>query len=295
MEHSTRVDSNGVSLFVRTWGSPKRPPMVLVHGYPDNHRVWQEVAERLASRFYVIAYDVRGAGLSDAPEKLAGYRLPRLAADLKAVVDALVPGQRFHLVGHDWGSIQSWESVTTEPLASRILSFTSISGPCLDHVGHLLRRKAASLNWQDKVSLARQLGSSWYIFFFQVPMLAPALWRRVLAENWPGYLAKTEAVEEPEPNPTQATDGSRGVMLYRANILQKLARPQLRYAHCPVQLIEPLQDRYVGTTLAEQLERWVPLLTRRTIDAGHWVLLKDPDTLAGWLGDFAAAHRDRAS
>ena len=281
------IDNAGVRLFARSWGDSSHPAMVLVHGYPDNHSVWTRGAECLADRFHVIAWDVRGAGASDVPSRLRDYRLSRLASDMEAVVDQLIPGRDFHLAAHDWGSIQSWESVTDGPLTGRIRSFTSISGPCLDHVGFLLRRKALSLSLTDKESLLRQLGSSWYVMFFQLPVLAPLLWKTVLANRWTEYLANVEGVIEPDTNPTQVKDGSKGVMLYRANMLPRLLNPRPRYARCPVQLIEPRNDRYVGPVLSEGLEQWVPGLTRRPVEAGHWIILDQPQQVAGWIADFA--------
>ncbi|HEU5030152.1 MAG TPA: alpha/beta fold hydrolase, partial [Spirillospora sp.] len=57
-----RVRSGGIELAVRERGEGNRPAVVLVHGYPDTGAMWDDVAERLAGRFRVIAYDVRGAG-----------------------------------------------------------------------------------------------------------------------------------------------------------------------------------------------------------------------------------------
>lgn len=55
--------------------------MVLVHGWPDTHHLWQSVAPVLAERYYVVAYDTRGYGESAKPDGDAAYRLPELAAD----------------------------------------------------------------------------------------------------------------------------------------------------------------------------------------------------------------------
>ncbi|MCC1497378.1 alpha/beta fold hydrolase [Alcanivorax sp. 1008] len=286
---TTQVLSNGISLLVHSWGDPGNTPLLLVHGYPDNHRVWQPVAERLADRFYVIAYDVRGAGGSDVPVKLSDYRMEQLSRDLLAVVDALIPGRQFHLAGHDWGSIQSWESVTTEPLKSRILSFTTISGPSLDHMGYWMRKRFTSLSWREQRKALRQLVSSWYIMFFQLPVIPPLSWRLGLGKWWPTYLEKREGVCEAAVNPTQAKDGQYGVNLYRANFQSKLLNPQPRYAAAPVQLIVPTGDNYVGTQLFEDLHEWVPQLYRRDIDANHWVPLSHADIIARWIAEFAEA------
>ena len=99
----TTVNSQGVSLQAYTLGNPKKAPVVLVHGYPDNHSVWQPVAQQLAKHYFVILYDVRGAGASQAPRAQADYRMKLLSADLLAVVDTLIPDRGFHLAGHDWG------------------------------------------------------------------------------------------------------------------------------------------------------------------------------------------------
>ena len=97
------VQSGDVKLAVYVSGSRRAPPLILVHGYPDSAAVWAPIRARLAKRYRVIAYDVRGAGASDAPRRRADYTLERLAADLKAVADATCGGRPFHLVGHDWG------------------------------------------------------------------------------------------------------------------------------------------------------------------------------------------------
>lgn len=287
MKMSTRrVDSAGTGLHVVMYGDAGKVPLVLVHGYPDNHRVWEPVAERLADRFFVIAYDVRGAGQSDAPAAVEDYRLPVLARDLAAVVDAVIPGRRFHLAAHDWGSIQTWESVTTERLKPRIASFTSISGPCLDHASYWIRDRVGSPSLSARIKVARQLLSSWYIGFFQLPVLPSAVWTAGVGRYWPTFLQKREGVVEPSPNPTQTADGQQGVQLYRANFVNKLLHPEPRHAACPVQLLVPTEDNYVGVQLFEDLSRWVPQLYRRDIRAGHWVVLSQPDLIAGHIAEF---------
>lgn len=288
MQKTIQVNNGDVTLNVVTYGDARKVPVVLVHGYPDNHTVWQPVAERLASKHFVITYDVRGAGESSVPRKQADYRMALLSDDLRAVVDAVIPGQPFHLAGHDWGSIQSWESVTAGPLQSRILSYTTISGPCLDHMGYWMRNKTLNLSPAAKAKVIKQLFSSWYIAFFHLPVLAPAAWQGGLDKLWPSYLKHREQVADPEQNPTQEKDGRNGVQLYRANFRSKLFNPESRPAHCPVQLVVPTRDNYVGTHLFDELHEWVPELYRRDINANHWVPLSHPDRIAQWIGEFVA-------
>lgn len=280
------IDSHGVRLHAVSRGDSSHPAIVLVHGYPDNHGVWNAVAGLLAQTHYVIAYDVRGAGQSGRPAKIADYAMKLLSGDLQAVVDSLIPGRPFHLAGHDWGSIQNWESVTSGPLQDRILSCTSISGPCLDHMGYWMRNHLLSGSAGATGKAVRQLASSWYILMFHLPALAPALWRAGDGRWWPRYLQLREGVDEVENNPSQVDDGQTGVQLYRANFIAKMLRPEPRPARCPVQLIVPTGDNYVGTQLFDELHQWVDRLYRRDIDASHWVLLTQPGRIAGWILDF---------
>lgn len=286
MPTQQHIQGRGVQLNVITRGNPANNAIVLVHGYPDNQQVWNDVAERLAGDWFVVTYDVRGAGLSDRPARSRDYRMPLLAADLEAVVNTVLPDQHFHLVGHDWGSIQSWESVTGGPIQSRILSYTTLSGPCLDHVGHWLRERLRHPSPRRVRQLVGQLASSWYIGAFHLPWLAPMLWNRCMGARWSGYLKASEGIDSATANPYQRQDGRDGIRLYRANMLQHLLAPRVRYARCPVQLIVPSRDRYVGAQLFEGLEDWVPALYRRDVDAGHWLPLSQPDTVANFIAQF---------
>jgi pimeloyl-ACP methyl ester carboxylesterase len=76
------------------------PPLLLVHGWPENWYAWRLVMPALARDFEVIAADQRGMGLSDKPA--SGYDASTLAGDLVALMDAL-GHQRFAVVGHDTG------------------------------------------------------------------------------------------------------------------------------------------------------------------------------------------------
>lgn len=286
-----RVTSGEITLHAVTEGNPEGIPLVLVHGYPDNHQVWDKVVEALAPDFFLVRYDVRGAGLSDKPERTLDYRLPLLAGDLEAVVDQLLPGRSFHLLAHDWGSIQSWESVGTGVLQQRILSFTSISGPCLDHVSAWLRTQAPDLIGGGLTKVARQMLRSWYIFLFQFPVIPEAMWRMGLDKRWPGFLRKREGITDACFSSLQKDDGGFGVKLYRANVLPRLLKPQPRFARCPVQLIILKRDSYVGADLSSQLNQWVGKLTRVQLDAQHWAPLTEPDAIASAVRSFIGPQR----
>jgi len=81
------------------------PPLLLVHGWPENWYAWRLLMPALARDFEIIAVDQRGIGLSDKPSD--GYDTGTLAGDLVALMDAL-GHERFAVVGHDTGLIISY-------------------------------------------------------------------------------------------------------------------------------------------------------------------------------------------
>ncbi|MGW4101939.1 SDR family oxidoreductase [Streptomyces sp. NPDC004976] len=287
-----RVRTGGVELCVAELGDPGRPTVVLVHGYPDSKEVWSEVAPRLAERFHVVAYDVRGHGRSTAPRPLrGGFTLEKLTDDFLAVVDAVSPDRPVHLVGHDWGSVQSWEFVTVGRAKGRIASFTSISGPSLDHFGHWIDRRVKRPTPRRVGQLLGQGAKSWYIYLLHTPVLPELAWRGPLGRTWPRILERLEKVPgDGYPTPSLPSDAAHGTWLYRDNVRRRLRNPRAdAHAHAPVQLITPLEDAFLSERLYEDLEQWVPRLTRRTLPAKHWVPRSRPDLMATWISDFVTS------
>jgi pimeloyl-ACP methyl ester carboxylesterase len=285
------VLSGDQSLAVYEQGKPGNPVVLLVHGYPDTHRVWDDVAIALAEDHFVVRYDVRGAGDSARPAHRRDYRLELLAQDLFAVADAVSPDRSVHVVAHDWGSIQSWQAVTDPSAVGRIASFTSISGPCLDHIGHWMRHRVTHPTPRHLAQLLNQTAHSWYITAFHLPIVAPALWRHGLADRWPTVLRVAEGVRPRpgHPQPTLVADAVNGINLYRANMLPHLLRPALRTTEVPVQVIGLTKDNYVSLALTEGLEQWAPQLWRRTMPATHWsALLQKGPTVARMVGEFVS-------
>ncbi|MGV9289841.1 SDR family oxidoreductase [Streptomyces sp. NPDC003719] len=284
-----RVRSGDVELCVAELGDPGQPTVVLVHGYPDSKEVWSEVAARLAGRFHVVLYDVRGHGRSSAPSPLrGGFTLEKLTDDFLAVADAVSPGRPVHLVGHDWGSVQAWEFVTVRRTEGRIASFTSMSGPSLDHFGHWIGRRVRRPTPRRVGQLLGQGAKSWYVYLLHTPVLPELAWRGPLGKRWPGILRRVEKVPGGDyPTASLPSDAAHGAWLYRDNVRPRLRHPREdAYAHVPVQLVTPLGDAFLSERLHDELERWAPRLTRRTLPAKHWVPRTRPDRLADWITEF---------
>ncbi|MFF1626288.1 SDR family oxidoreductase [Streptomyces sp. NPDC058272] len=289
------VRTGGVELCVAELGDPAQPTVVLVHGYPDSKEVWSEVATRLAERFHVVLYDVRGHGRSTPPQPLrGGFTLEKLTDDFLAVVDAVSPDRPVHLVGHDWGSVQSWEFVTVKRTEGRIASFTSMSGPSLDHFGHWIKQRVKRPTPRKVGQLLGQGAKSWYVYLLHTPVLPELAWRGPLGKQWPKILQRVEKVPSGDyPTPSLPSDAAHGAWLYRDNVRARLGRPRAdAYAHAPVQLVTPLGDAFLSERLYDGLETWAPQLVRRTLPAKHWIPRTRPDQLAAWITEFVHANED---
>ncbi|MGW1890369.1 SDR family oxidoreductase [Streptomyces sp. NPDC002004] len=289
------VRTGGVELCVAELGDPAQPTVLLVHGYPDSKEVWSEVAARLAERFHVVLYDVRGHGRSTAPQPLrGGFTLEKLTDDFLAVADAVSPDRPVHLVGHDWGSVQSWEFVTVGRTEGRIASFTSMSGPSLDHFGHWIKKRMARPTPRRVGQLLGQGAKSWYVYMLHTPVLPELMWRGPLGKQWPKILQRMERTPAGGyPTASLPSDAAHGAWLYRDNVRARLRRPREdAYAHAPVQLITPLGDAFLSERLYDELELWAPQLVRRTLPAKHWVPRTRPDQLAAWITEFVTANED---
>jgi pimeloyl-ACP methyl ester carboxylesterase len=260
------VSADGTELAVVEAGDPGGPTIVLIHGYPDTKDLWQGVIEALEDRFRLVAYDVRGAGASDVPRSVAAYDFERLSDDFEAVLDATSPGQRVHLVGHDWGGLQGWEFATKERFRERLASYTAVAGPSLDQVAIAGRSPRRIVNaWR-----------SWYILVLLTPGGPQLMSRLMLAGGAPSGAA-----------PTLARDAINGANLYRRNMPRRMARPRRdAFALVPVQLIIPSGDRYIPMSYYELAEQYAPGVQRHVVEGSHWLPRTEPEQVARLIASF---------
>ncbi len=274
------VRSGEFDLAVYEYGEPDAETIVLVHGWPDDHHLWDRVIPLLAERFHVVAYDTRGHGRSTRTSRTEDYRLDRFAADFFAVADAVSPDRPVHVLAHDWGSVEMWEAVCEPQAADRIASFTSVSGPNLDHLGKWMRDKLSrGAVWGPFT----QVLSSAYTFLFMTPGVPRVVLRPLSAEKvWQRFVG---LMNETEPRnvklgPTFRSDFFDGMRIYRANIVQRLLSPRERRTEVPVQLVIARRDVAVRPAGYADTQQWAPRLWRREVGSGHWLPFSHPELLA---------------
>lgn len=121
---SRTVEAGGLRQHVVVGGDG--PPLLLVHGWPENWYAWRHLMPALARDFEVIAVDQRGMGLSDKPQD--GYDTGTLANDLVALMDAL-GHERFAVVGHDTGFTICYALAADHPSRVARAALAEIPGP----------------------------------------------------------------------------------------------------------------------------------------------------------------------
>ena len=275
-----------VTIAVREYGERTAPVhVVLLHGFPDDQRMWEPVAHALPDDWHVVTLDNRGAGASTRPAGRAGLRLALLVEDVIAVLDATVPaGEKVHLVGHDWGSTLGWDVVATatwDPrLEDRLASYTSISGPPLDHVA------TRTGDWRGRVRMVPQLLHSWYIYFFLLPVLPELSWRRGRGATRRLMSRLDPTMEELDWGQETAANAIGSLDLYRANVVYRLRHPVPWRTSLPVQLLVLQRDAFVTPRALDGLEARCRNLTRVEVDSGHWLPRADPGRLADLVSTF---------
>jgi haloacetate dehalogenase len=118
---SLTMEGDGADIHVRKGGDG--PPVLLLHGYPQTHVMWHEVAPALAERFTVVVADLRGYGDSSCPDpdvEHYAYSKRAMGRDMVTVMAGL-GHERFAVVGHDRGGRVAYRLALDVPKAvSRI-------------------------------------------------------------------------------------------------------------------------------------------------------------------------------
>lgn len=142
---SRTVDVDGTAIHCRIDGSG--PPVLLLHGYPQNLAMWSVVAPLLARERTVVCADLRGYGDSAKPPRGgATYSFRAMAADQLGLMRSL-GFERFDLVGHDRGARTAHRLALDAPAAVRSLAVLDIA-PTLDMLTRVdLSSAAAYWHW----------------------------------------------------------------------------------------------------------------------------------------------------
>ncbi len=278
-----RINVGDVRLSVESAGSG--PPVVLLHGFPENSHSWRHQLPVLADAgFRAIAPDLRGYGRSDRPDRVEDYAIAHLAGDVWGLIDALDAGP-VHLVGHDWGGSLGWMTAMRRPNLLRSLTILNSPHP------------AASAH--ARLTLPDQMAKSWYMLLFQFPGVAEAWLSNDDFANFRNFVFGTAAAGTFSEEDREAfleplrRDGALTAALnyYRANIPPASwigSAPDTPPVEVPTMIIWGLEDAYMGRVLLDlSIERVGGRLRVEELPGvGHWVQQEAPGEVNTLLRDF---------
>jgi pimeloyl-ACP methyl ester carboxylesterase len=122
--HYAQVDN--VKVFYRRAGNPAAPTVLLLHGFPTSSFMYRDLIPMLAKRYYVIAPDMPGFGLTEAPAKdQYAYTFDQLAKTMQRFTE-VVSLKRYALQVFDYGAPVGWRMAAAHP--ERITALISQNG-----------------------------------------------------------------------------------------------------------------------------------------------------------------------
>jgi len=146
---------NGVRLHYVESGDHSKPLIVFVHGWPQFWFAWRHQIEHFNKEYHVVALDMRGFNDSEKPEGIQSYFVLNMVEDIRQLVEGLGKN-KFTLVAHDWGGVVGWLFAAFHP--QMLENYIACNMP----------HPVAFNNARKSLDQALK---SWYIVFFQVPLL----------------------------------------------------------------------------------------------------------------------------
>lgn len=279
-DHLT-IRTNGINLHVVQAGDPRGPLVILLHGFPEFWYGWRKQLPYLAEQgFCVWAPDQRGVNISDKPQGLRSYNLDELAADVIGLIDASGRDQVM-LVGHDWGAAIAWFTALKYPDRLSKLVIMNVPHP------EVFR--------QTLMTNSQQRRRSWYIGFFQLPLLPELVCRYGALKNSlrstarPGTFSPAELADYQQAwsQPGALT----GMINYYRAVIQAPPQP-LPSARItvPTLMIWGKRDAFLLPDMAQPSIDLCDAGRLVFIDeATHWVQHEEPERVNQLLGDFLHA------
>ena len=270
------LEVNGVRLHCLVEG--EGPLVVLLHGFPETSRAWRKQLPDLATRFRVVAPDLRGYGGSDKPKGIAAYRTSVIAGDIVALIHAF-DAERTHVVGHDWGGGVAWTLAIEHPEVVERLAVLNCPHPAV-------MQRALRSNWA-------QIRRSWYIFAFQIPALPEWAFSRNGARAIKDALrssAKPETFTEQDLDAyarafTAPGAATAAINYYRAAARSRASKGKIS---APTLLIWGEDDFALGIELTRGMEGLFtnPPRVEYLADTSHWVMEERPEEVNRLLLEF---------
>ena len=233
--------------------------VILLHGFPETSRMYYDLIPVLVSEgFKVVVPDQRGYSPGARPSKISDYSIDKLSQDVIDIADAF-QFEKFHLIGHDWGSAVGWVTVAFH--SERVISWTALSVPHLDAFF-----KAMNNN-------PEQQRKSQYIKFFKKPIL-PEFYFSIFGYKYLRDIWRKSSKEEIEKYLEvfkQKGALKSSLNWYRANM--KNDDKSIGDIAAPTLIIYGLKDMAIGEKSVDESVKYLKGYYKiEKLETGHWLI-----------------------
>lgn len=269
-----RIRGDGIDLHAEVTG--EGPPVILLHGFPENTHSWQrQVAPLAAAGFTVWVPALRGYPPSGISSERGAYHLRHLVRDVAAIVTH-TGYPRAHVAGHDWGGIIAW-------------TFAGVYPELLDKL--IILNAPHMQIYAEKVWRTSQMFKSLYVAFFLLPFLPERAIAagdfRMVRRMFSHMPARKSAFSKQDIDRYVHSLSCPGALkaaldYYRANIgWESMAIARSARTDAPTLVIWGMRDPALGPFLLDGLERFAPHVeVHRIPGASHWVQNEAPEEVS---------------
>lgn len=271
------IVSNGVRLHYVTQG--QGPLMLMLHGFPEFWYSWRHQIPEFAKDYKVVAIDLRGYNDSDKPAEPSAYVMSEFIKDIEGVIQGL-GYDRCVLVAHDWGGAIAWCFAYAHPEMLEQLIVLNMPHPA---------------KFTEGLRTLEQLRRSWYIFFFQLPIL-PEICLQAFDYELIGKAFKDMAINKSAFTPEDieaykdaaAKRGALTAMVnYYRNILGDWLQKEWNLLNVPTLMIWGEEDTALGKELTYGTSEFVSNCQIKYIpNCSHWVQQEQPELVNQYMREF---------
>jgi pimeloyl-ACP methyl ester carboxylesterase len=264
------VHANGLRFRVMADGASTGDLVLMLHGFPEGAESWTRAVDEVARAGGLgVAPDMRGYGLTDAPERVEDYAMAHLVEDVNQLIKAF-GRDKAHVAGHDWGAMVAWFFAIAHPEMTKSLTVLSVGHPAaLARAMHDADQQARS----RYIDLFLMNGKAEHV-------LEDDSFRRLramLGDSIPRGVVDHFVRSLSRPGRLTA-----GLNYYRANLRGGEHWTALRTDNsvaAPTTLVWGDADPALGRTQAEETARYVTGDFRLEVleGAGHWLQFERPD------------------
>lgn len=279
------IYTNGIRLHYVTQG--EGPLVILLHGFPEFWYSWRHQISELAQNFKVVALDLRGYNDSDKPKDANAYHIIELMKDVQGVIKGL-GYDHCVLAGHDWGGAIAWNFAHRYPEMVRKLVVMNMPHPAVFG-------KALTSNPQ-------QMLKSWYIPFFQLPLIPELLMQaedyRAITSTFSDGVSNKHAFSPKDIEIFKDAAAKRGALsamlnYYRSN--SDLFQQNWETLETPTLMLWGVDDAVLGKELTFPTRNYVKQLQIKYLEnCSHWTQQEQPELVNHYMKEFLLSDNDDA-